>query len=299
MSNPDLKRKRNEDYSLVLLDISRGYSCLTVDKKEYYFKHFSIEEMLSFDDTENKELEKAKKLGIKSSKEILQSATTLGSWSQKEEEEIISLEWTINHSTKALTKMEDQNQKRVFEKQIEKQRNNLDILNIKKSQLCLYSAEHLSQRKRYSKMVEGSIFLDENFKKVIKEKEIPKVTQPLFNKFAELSNRDDLLWTAYKTHFFDIFVAQHRSPLRLFDANANFLSLTIFQKTLLTLCGQLYNKLKNVSMPESITSDPIKVMNYVEPTDKHDGKNVSHGMEDLKAKMKSRGGELKPEDLLS
>ena len=52
-------------------------------------------------------------------------------------------------------------------------------------------------------------------------------------------------------------------------------------------------------MPESITSDPVKVMDYVEPKDGHAGKNVTHGVDDLKAKMKSRGGELKPEDLLT
>ena len=56
--------------------------------------------------------------------------------------------------------------------------------------------------------------------------------------------------------------------------------------------------MKNVSIPDSIADDPIKIMDYVEPKNGEQPK-VTHGLDDLKAKMKSRGGELKPEDLLT
>ncbi len=39
------------------------------------------------------------------------------------------------------------------------------------------------------------------------------------------------------------------------------------------------------------------MFDYKEPKDRD--KKVSHGLDDLKMKMKARGGELKPEDLLS
>jgi hypothetical protein len=55
--------------------------------------------------------------------------------------------------------------------------------------------------------------------------------------------------------------------------------------------------MRNVRIPDEIAGDPIKIYEYEE---KQDGeKTVSHGIDDLKAKSKVRGGKLKPEDFLS
>jgi hypothetical protein len=56
--------------------------------------------------------------------------------------------------------------------------------------------------------------------------------------------------------------------------------------------------MKNTQIPDEIYGDPVKMFNYEEK--KAEGeKRVSHGSDDLKKKMKARGGELKPEDFLS
>ena len=55
--------------------------------------------------------------------------------------------------------------------------------------------------------------------------------------------------------------------------------------------------MQNTKIPDKIYGDPVKMFNYVEVDT--DEENKSEGIEDIKRKMKARGGELKPEDLLS
>lgn len=289
-------KKTKADPSLILLDIIRGYSVFHINDKEYYFKHFSIEEMLRFDEFEKIEVEKAKRSGIQTEEELIESAIEIDSWSIKQEEAIKALKWTIDHSTKALSKMSDEGQKRLFSKQIERDREKLEEIEGKRRKICGYSAEALGGQKRFSKMASSSLFCDIQFTKKIKEKEIESASPLIFSKFAELSKRDTLLDAIYRTYFFDVFILQSKNPLSLFKAD--FLTLTIFQKNLLSLARGLLNKMKNTKIPDQILGDPIKMFDYEEPKD-DEGAKVTHGVDDLKKKMRQRGGELKPEDLLT
>ena len=58
-----LKTKMKDEVfpSQVLLEISRGYSVFTVNNKNYYFKHFSIEEMLELEEFEKNQMIVAQK----------------------------------------------------------------------------------------------------------------------------------------------------------------------------------------------------------------------------------------------
>ena len=288
---------KNEDSSsLVLLDIVRGYSIFDIDGDAYYFKHFTIGEMLELDEFEKIELERAKKTGIQTEEQLIDSAIKMGSWSLQKEEKIKSLKWTINHSTKALAKMVDQNQRKVFSEGIEKEREQLEKRNLERRKICSYSAEHLADQKRFLKMVKSSLFYDNQFKKPIKEKKIELVAPVVFSKFSQLSDKNKLLKAVYLTYFFDVYICQSSNPISLFQVD--FANLTVFQKNLLSFANGLLNKMKNTQIPDEIYGDPIKMYDYEEPKDTEGGK-VTHGLDDLKQKMKSRGGELKAEDLLS
>ena len=56
--------------------------------------------------------------------------------------------------------------------------------------------------------------------------------------------------------------------------------------------------MKNTKIPDEIYGDPVKMFNYEEKPEEED-KGISHGADDLRRKIKARGGELKPEDFLS
>ncbi len=278
-----------------LLDISRGFSVLNLKDKNCYFRHFTIGEMLEFDEFQKIEFNRAVKTGIQTEQELIESAIDMGSWSKENEEKIKSLKWMVNQSTKALEKMSDLNQRRVFSSQIEKNRKELEIINQKRSKICSYSAEHLSEQKRCEKMIASALFHDKEFQNPLEEDEKLQLANVVFLKFGELSNKKNLLFAVYKSYFFDVFTAQSRNPLKLFGAD--FLTLTVFQKNLLSYANALLNKMKNVRIPDEIAGDPVKMFDYEEPKDRE--AKVSHGLDDLKQKMQMRGGELKAEDLLT
>ena len=77
----------------------------------------------------------------------------------------------------------------------------------------------------------------------------------------------------------------------------DFMNLTIFQKGLISYSRALMNKIQNTSIPEKIYGDPVKMFDYKEPKNE-EKENTSHGLDDLKRRMSSRGGELKAEDFL-
>lgn len=288
--------KNNEkNYSGDLLDISRGFSKLKVSDENYYFRHFLYTEILELDEEQNEDIERSVKSGIQTEKQLIKDAKKAGSWSDAEEEKIKSLQWTVKKSTTALEKIQDPNQRKVFNDQIEKQRVDLDTLRRKKASLVTYSAESLSEVKKVKKMVQKCVYLDRDLTESIGEDPEKELTAALFKRYAELNSKQCILGASFFGGFFDIYVAQHRNPLKLFDVN--FRTITIFQKNLIILSNALFNKMKNVKIPDEISNDPLKILEY-EEKEETDNK-VSHGIDDLKARMKARGGELKAEDFLT
>lgn len=280
--------------SQVLLEVARGYSIFTVNKKIYYFRHFSLEDMLELDEFETTQLGVAKKRGIKSETELIKDAMKYGSWTQQEEDKISSLEWTISNSTRILNKINDPITKKSFNDQIEGQRGEMNTLLEKKNKISSYSAETLAQQKRLSKMILNSLFYDKEFETKAEGQDIESLGGLIFSKFSELANKDNLLKASFLTYFFDVFMSTKNS-LGLFSSD--FMSLTIFQKGLISYSRVLLNKIKNTKIPEEIYGDPVKMFDYEEKEEVEE--NTTHGIEDIKNKMKAGGGELKAEDLLS
>lgn len=280
--------------SQALLEISRGYSVFEINENIYYFKHFSIESMLELEEYEQVEFKKAQKNGIKTSKKLLEEAYKIGSWTKEKEEKLKSLQWTIKHSYKALNKIEDPIQRKAFEGQISEQEAEIATLEEQKNKISGFSAETLAQQKKVGKMLKKALYYDKEFKKRLEEKDLVLTGALVFAKFAELATKENLLKASYLSHFFEVFIAS-ANPVDLFKAD--FRTLTIFQKGLISYSKSLHNKMQNTQIPSEIAGDPVKIYNYEEPKDKEEGK--SEGIDDIKRKMQARGGQLKAEDLLA
>ena len=289
---------KNEEakYSRTLFEIIRGHSLIDCDNKNYYFKHFTLLEILELDYLEELDIKKSVSSGIKKEKDLIAHAIKKGFWSVKEEEKIKSLEWTLKRSMTALGKIEDPKQKEIFKGQINNQEKELKDIREKRAKITSYSAEHASEVKKVKRMVASSIFLDENFKKKPETTDDNIIiTTLLFQKFKELNNRDNILYASFYGGFFDLFAAQKGNSIELLGKTIQ--NITSFQKNLIVLSNALLNKIKNVKIPEDISDDPVKVMDYVEKDESQS--KVSHGVDDLRARAKARGGELKAEDFLS
>ncbi len=144
-------------------------------------------------------------------------------------------------------------------------------------------------------MMVNSLFHDIEFKESINKDDVYFMGALVFSKFSELAGKENLLKGSFLTYFFEMFIAT-TNPLDLFKAK--FMDLTIFQKGLISYSRSLYNKMQNVKIPDEIYGDPVKMFEYEEPKEGQE-ENKTHGLEDLKNRMKSRGGELKAEDFLS
>ena len=289
-----MEEKKNSGlYASCLLDVIRGYSILEYGDKIYYFKHFKIVDLLEFDHLQEKDIKEAIKSGIKTEKTLLDSAIKIGSWTTKKEESLKSQEWMLKKSITALAKIKDPAQRKIFNTQIESQRRDLNELKEARTKIISYSAEHLSELKKIKRMTGRSVFADLNFSETFPEEDESMLASLLFAKNTELGNRDNLLNCSYFGGFFDLFATEGVAPL----INKSFEEMTVLQKNLLVLSNSLFNKIKRVEIPDEFMGDPVKIMDYEE---KEDGESkTSHGVDDLKMKMKARGGKLKAEDFLS
>ena len=283
--------------SLMLLDIMRGFSVLDINSKTYYFKHFTISDLLEVDEFTFLSYKDSMKLGVKNKEQLIADAIKTGAWSQKEEDKIKSLEWMIDKSNEALNKITDNNQRGSFLKSIEKQQEELNSINYKRANLFIYSAENLSEKKKVQKILASCLFFDKEFTQCVDENDLSELSYYVFQKISQYSSKNAILKAIYFTHFFELFSIQHRNPLLLF--NKTLCDLTVFQKNLLMYSNTLLSKIKNLQIPKEYFSDPLKIYEFKELSGEERSSNTTVGIDDIKAKMKANNGKIKAEDLLS
>lgn len=280
--------------SPLLLDILRGYSKITHKYKDYYFKHFRIYESLQLEEFELDCVNRAKKQGIKGEDELLQLAINRGNWSKEEESSIKNLNWVIEKSKKAATKIVDYNYRRAFESSIEKQLEELKDLLDKKNNFISHSAENLAKRQRLNREISSSLFYDKEMKQNVEEDDLFILIPYVNSKIEELSNTKNLIKTSYNSYFFDLYCLNYRNPNEIIDTN--IYKITLWQRSLLSYASVLLNKLKNLDMPDEIREDPLKVYNFKPKEESPTDNKVIEGVSDLRAKMAQKGGKLTAED---
>tara|TARA_B100000963_G_scaffold67137_2_gene55248 strand:+ start:28322 stop:29194 length:873 start_codon:yes stop_codon:yes gene_type:complete len=290
MKANDLSHSRN------LFEIIEGKSILECKDKNYYFEHFTVVRMLELEYLSEIDIKKSINSGIKSEKELIDHAIKKGFWSINKEEKLKSLSWTLKKSNSALSKIQDVNQKKFFLQQIKNQEDELKSIKEDRSKITSYSAEHAAEVKKIKRMVDSSVYSNESLtKKEYDEDHEVLITIQLFKKYNELNSKECILNASYHGGFFDLFVAEKSGGMKMIGKN--FSTITSFQKNLLILSNALFQKMKNTRIPDEIYGDPVKMIDYEEK--EHNDAKVSHGVSDLKAKAKARGGELKAEDFLS
>lgn len=289
-----MKSEHELDYAR-LLEILNGYSILELNNTSYYFKHFSLLQTLEVEGLKSQDIKNSVKTGIKTEDALIERGYQTGAWSKKEEEKIKSLEWMIKKSTSSLSKIEDPKQREIFNSQIDKQREELKSLAKKRSSIVSYSAEHLAEAKKIKRMTKMSLFKDSEFLEPVDDDERTLLTGILFSNYSQLNSRNNLLKASWNAGFFDLFCAQNGSCINLLGCSAK--DITIIQKGLLVVSNSLLNKLKNTKIPDEIYGDPVKMFEYEEKEERET--KTSHGVEDLRQKMRARDGKLKAEDFLS
>ena len=267
---------------------------LEAEGRDFYFKHFTMQDMLILDESYDFSLKNAAKRGIKTEKELIEVAIKRGFWSKALEEETKSLEWSIEKIDQAKNKSSDPNQKKSIGNSINEKKDKLKDIAQKRQKITGISAESFAENQKIKLLLKLTCFKDKGFTEPISEQESLLYLVPCLNKLGEFNDRIFLLNIAYNTSFFELFCLHYRQPHVIF--NKSGFDLSSFQKNLLVYSNSLLNKLKNVSIPENILRDPVKILEYEE---KRGSDKKTEGIEDLKQKFKNSGGALKPEDFLS
>jgi hypothetical protein len=279
-----------------LIDIVRGYSIIYVDSKKFYFKHLTLRDHLSLDERYDQYIKDAQKSGIKTEEEIIALAIKNNYWTINKEDEIKSLDWSIKKLEQAREKMSDPLQKYSIKANIEEKIATLNKIKQDRSKIANYSAENFAQNKKIRELISSTFFKDQEFKETLGESEAYSYISELFEKMSDLSDKEIILNAAYLGSFFELFTLHYRQPHVVFGKSG--FDLTIYQKNLLVYANSLLNKFKNVSIPDGILDDPVKILNYVEKDHSADSK-TTYGIEDLREKSAARGGSLKAEDFLT
>ena len=281
---------------LLLLDVLRGYSKIEFKSEFYYLKHFSVFKSLQLDEYESECLDDAIKKGIKSQDQLLDLAISRKSWSSEEEAQIKNLKWLIDKSEAASSKIVDAFAKKSFEDSISKQKEELQELESRRFSLIAHSAESFATRKRNYKEIKDNLFQDVEMKESVSEDTILRLMHLVRLKISEINNQKNIIKMAYNSLYFDTYCLMYRQPNEMIGKN--LFNITIWQKDLLTFSSLILNKLKNYDIPNSILEDPLAICKYKpkEENSGHAGNVVTHGMDDLRAKMAEKGGKLTAED---
>lgn len=290
LSDDDLKIDR------LLLDIIRGYSKIVLQDRTIFLRHYSSMDLLQIGEFYRDALNSAIKSGIKNEKSIIDEACRRGIWSVRQEEQIKALEWEIDKMEIAANKISDRFQKSSFQKSIDAKTEDLRAVQDKRKNLCKYSAESLAEGRKLKKLLGICLFYDEALTSPLDVEGEQIAVYRFFSAISEFNDNNNIAKIAYSNAFFDNFTLYYRTPNIIFSRHG--FDQTLFQKNILVTASALLNKIKNVSMPDDVMKDPIKILKY-KSEDHGSGKKTTVGTDDLKEKMAANGGKLKPEDLLT
>jgi hypothetical protein len=285
---------KESETSLILLDILRGASRITYRDKVLYLRHFLVYDELLLSEYEHQSFISAIKMGVKKEEDLLKNAIDKKFWSKEEEDTISNLEWVIDKSNQSLAKVSDWNLRKTLENSIKSDRDKLNSLQLKKRSIISHSAESFSLRKRNTKTLLDNLFVDEEMKTPINEDDLFDFMPAINDKVSQLTNEENMLKAAFSTSFFDLYCLNNTNPTTIL--NKDIYNITLWQKNLIFYASILLNKMKNMDLPDSVKNDPVKIYKYQGQVEQKTGDNVVHGVEDLKQKMKQKGGKLSAED---
>lgn len=288
-----MNRKEIES-SLILLEIMRGYSRFTYNKKNYFFKHFRVYDSLKLVEFELDAFDSAIDSGIKSEEDLVKNGIKLNFWSEEEESSIKNLKWMISKSEAASSKIVDKNSRKAFDESIDKQRAELKELEDRRSSLVGHSAENLASRRKINEEVHRNLFKDEDLKIHVDKDDLHFLIPFIYDEMNKFSDQNNMLRAAFNSSFFDSYSLMSENPFQLFKSS--IFEISIWQKNLLFYSSVLLAKLKNHDVPDDVREDPLKLYNFSPKDNDNSDNKVTHGVSDLRAKMAEKGGKLTAED---
>ncbi len=260
---------KSKSYRKVFRDIIRGYSEVTIYKKNYYVKHLRSLDQVSIDEIEEDYLNEALRRGIPSREDVLKDLIASGDWSEKEEKEIKKLESFIEqlqkNKTQLVLKSEiDQQNETIIETRFK-----INELESKKKNLLSVDAETYASKRAHDFYIIQSYYEDRELTSPVFPNEsdyddlymeevsdFVNTYNNAFRMFEELKIQEMILQDFYYIYFpfSDDTVGFFGNPVSKLTYNQ--LKLIVYTK----IFKNIFENNKHI--PEKIKKDPQALLDY-------------------------------------
>jgi hypothetical protein len=262
-----------KNLKLIYHDIINGFTKLTSEHHgEIFYKHLTIEDSASIEDTGDVYTEKATKIGLPTEKQQIKILDEQGIWTDKEELELHNLRILVEGLKTSRRKVFLQKDIAAIEKEAENSVLELKKLEGIKQESLSLTVEKYAQKKSSEYYIQNVLFKDSKF-------ETPVITQDAFDELSEID-----LGKIYETYvqisqmfedtilkrialapfFLSIFYICDDNPMILFGKPV--IKLTYNQTNLFTYARYYKHMLSEakVKPPQELYEDPEKLVDWLE-----------------------------------
>ena len=259
----------NAGYRKIFKDIVLGYSAVKFDQDTLYIKHLSAIDQVDIDQIQDQYFSDAINRGIETEKESLERLIKEGSWSEKDDKEIVTQENFLDSLRQSKTQI-------VLKSQIDKQNKLIDStiskinqLKEKKKSLIGLTAESYSEKRANDYYVIKSFFHDSKLKSPVfpGEKDFGELYQDEVTKFVSVYNETFQMFEELKIQemilqdFYYIYFPFSDDTVGFFGnpvchLTYNQLKLIVYTKIFKNIFEQ------NSHIPEKIKKDPKALLDY-------------------------------------
>jgi hypothetical protein len=255
-------------YKRTFRDIALGFSVSYIKDRKVFIKHLGHLDQVDLDDRRNEFLDKAKKRGIPTEKEVLEVLFEEGDWTAEDEKEITDqknfIDRLIYNKNALYLKSQIDNQDRL----IEEARKKVNIKIRQKESLLGNTAESYADKRCFDLYIINSLFLDQQFTKHYFThksydelpssdlEEISKIYHKIFKGFEDGEVQKLIL-----EDFYGSYLNMCESPMDFFGKPACQLShyqIKLFAYT--KMFKSIFNSGEEI--PHSIRKDPQKIIDW-------------------------------------
>ena len=266
-------------------DIVRGYTIAQLGKSDVFIKHLTTHDQVDLEDIEENFFETAKKRGVPTEEESLESLIKDGAWSEKEQSEIDKQEAYVQSLVDNKKQLILKSQLDERDKLIEKEKSTLIEKIAQKAELVGNTCEKYAKQRVNDYYISRSFYRDKKLKKPLySEKEFDEVSYSELSNMIKLHNEQFVFFSEENIQqltledFYSPYMPFAEDTVQFFGEPAS--KITLHQLKLI-LYTRIFKSIfdHNEDIPDHIRKDPQALLDFAssskkgkEELDKHQEK---------------------------
>lgn len=270
-----MKTPEKPELKKAFLDIVRGYSEHTYQKKPVLVKHLSLIDDLELDSIYDKYFHIAKKRGALTEQESLDFLDREGIWTKDDELALQQQTAFLEQLERTRTKNVIKQQREQIDKEIEDARAKLAAKRMEKGSFIEKTCESYAENKKNDYSIYVSLYSDDSLTKRLFSLEsfenlqyhdVEELTS-LYIGSLKLFSVENLKHISIQPFFYNFFMLVPEDHPSLFFEKKPY-ELTYYQVKLLDFARTFRNIFSNIKIPDEIKADPDKILEYAQSDEK-------------------------------